>query len=229
LWTAPPSELTVNAVQHGDPRLFGQLHAELHHALLHRFIRDLQNNEDACDVEAATWARAYLKRESYAGRGSVASWIWALGKRELLQFVRANKGRCVAQHGCDVDRVLGAQTSEAVADALLLRTEDQARMMRAMLQHISRRQSSILLARIADGKSFDTIAEHFGITSGTARATYRDAAKNLRLRLHALTLRPREADDWDYTNASEPHPPVNGCYDDWAEEFSEQCSEEAPH
>jgi RNA polymerase sigma factor (sigma-70 family) len=213
LWTRSPDEATCARIRSGDPATFEQMVEELDPALERRLMRNLRYSYERREVRARSWGRLFLKRFTLRGSGSVANWVFAIARRELLGFIRERRRSRAIQLSDASEGWLQASLDDC--DVFQRRDwEVLVPVLRAEIEDLSRRQAVVLHGRIHEQLPFGVIAARLGIRPSTARATFRDAVRKLRSRVSLQLSRLPERTD--YTKSSERH---QSAYEDWHDAF----------
>ena len=165
------------AFRRGDEIYFRKLidaHSPRLLACARSFLPDV---DEAGDIVQDVWVRAYERRRSYSGAGSLLAWLLSICRNACLSAVRSSAARERAGGMLGAER---AVRPEAGADpsAEAQRGEVRAAVY-AALADLPERQRSVVTLRILEGKSTAQTAESLGIATGTVKATLHHALKNL--------------------------------------------------
>ncbi|HUF49883.1 MAG TPA: RNA polymerase sigma factor [Longimicrobiales bacterium] len=151
----------------GDEALFTRLVRDCSPRLrpyLHRYTR---TEADMQDLLQDVWLRAYRKRRTFVGRGSLFGW--------LLTIVRTVGMAAAGQHERDAVTEELRDTASAVdPDAGLLRDA-----LRAAVVALPDRQRDVVLLRLVDGLSTAETARLLQCAEGTVKATLHQATRKL--------------------------------------------------
>ena len=138
------------------------------------FLRDV---DEARDIVQDVWVRAYERRRSYAGRGSLLAWLLTICRNACLSAVRSGAVRERARDKLEAEGSgRAAATTDPSAEAQ--RYEVRA-MVYAAVADLPERQRAVVTLRILEGKTTAESAEALGIASGTVKATLHAALRNL--------------------------------------------------
>lgn len=152
------------------------------HALrLLRMVRNLTGTvEDAEDVTQETFAAAYFKLGSFAGRSSFFTWLYRIALNKAISQRR--RRRLETTH---VSQPL-ADAPEETPDAaeMLLRGEEIERLREA-IACLEPDRRSVLVLRDVDGRDYGEIAEILNLPKGTVRSRLHRARCDLRQLLDA--------------------------------------------
>jgi RNA polymerase sigma-70 factor (ECF subfamily) len=122
----------------------------------------------APDAVQEGFARAYARRATYRGDGSLAGWVWRIVLRSALDLV-------------------GAPATTELGDALALELPYPERdpALAAALRELAPRRRTVVFLRYFADLSLTEIAQILGIAEGTVSATLAQARSELRAVLTA--------------------------------------------
>jgi RNA polymerase sigma factor (sigma-70 family) len=217
VWRQPATPEFIKTIADGSSDTFDALVEELNPVLTAYLGRKLRDIDDRDDAVADTWGTAFTKRRHFAGQGSFGGWILAIARRVALMSLRSHRRASSRltnsiEESCGFSLLVSEEAAFAAVDA-------RATLMAQIRIHINGlapRQAAVLVARSTHGEDFDTIADRLHIRVSTARATFRDAVRNLKTRVRAARKPSLPA----YTQNGLPHP---SCYADWHEAFLADC------
>lgn len=124
-------------------------------------------DEAVQDTFVAVWRSA----GRYEGRGEVASWIWGIGVRRLIDRLRRGK-RSIGSH--------------AEADPVVISAEEQVLLgvehghLAAALESLSPELRAVVQATVLDGLTTREAAQLLGIPQGTVKTRMMRARPQLR-------------------------------------------------
>lgn len=151
----------------GDEALFAQLVRTYSPSLLPHLRRYATTDADTQDLLQDVWLRAYRKRRTFAGRGSVFGWLLAVSRTVGLAAVDLRAREPVTEQLRDVVAADGADTT-VLRDTL----------RRAVLA-LPERQREVLLLRLVEGMSTAETARLLQCAEGTVKATLHHATRRL--------------------------------------------------
>jgi RNA polymerase sigma-70 factor (ECF subfamily) len=149
--------------------------------LLAFFVRRTFEPEVAVDLLAETFAAAFTDRSQFRGQadGTARSWLFAVGRRRLLDFYRRGYIERRALTRLGVER-------RGLTDSEYDRIEDLA-ASRALREAIGEAFGSpraaerdVLRLRIVEERTYREVANELGISEQTARARASRALRTLR-------------------------------------------------
>jgi RNA polymerase sigma-70 factor (ECF subfamily) len=129
--------------------------------------------ETSVDAVQEGFARAYARRSSFRGDGSLEAWVWRIVLRTASEQRRA-RGE-VSGELFEAQLPDGAESSPELADAL---------------RRLSPKRRLIVFLRYFADLSYREIAEVTGTTEGTVAATLSQAHAELARMLDANEVRP---------------------------------------
>jgi len=155
--TAGPGAMT-------DESEFAELTRRYRRELHVHCYRMLASFEDAEDLVQETFLRAWQKRATYQGRAPFRAWLYRIATNACLDFLARHERRVVelsalSPSGQDTrlshaewlqpypDRLLGATTPDADADALVIRRETIELAFLVALQCLPPKQRAVLILR----------------------------------------------------------------------------------
>ena len=136
--------------------------------LLPHLRRYAATDADKQDLLQDVWLRAYRKRRTFAGRGSVFGWLLAVSRTVGLAAVDGRAREPVTEPLRDVPAAAdGADTT----------------VLRGTLRHavltLPERQREVLLLRLVEGMSTAETARVLQCAEGTVKATLHHATRRL--------------------------------------------------
>jgi RNA polymerase sigma-70 factor, ECF subfamily len=151
----------------GDDVLFAQL-VHAYSPRLRPYLRRYADTAtDVADLLQEVWLRAYRKRRTFEGRGSLFGWLLMVGR--TVGMAAAN--RRAREPGMEELREVG---SASRADAGLLRDA-----LRQAVLMLSERQREVVLLRLVEGLSTADTARRLHCAEGTVKATLHHATRRL--------------------------------------------------
>jgi RNA polymerase sigma factor (sigma-70 family) len=158
-----------------------------------------------------------MRRETYTGRGSIGGWIASIGSTELRRVLRSRYRKISKSASHDLDSIPKRITSEVLANAADQNRQAQAHHLRLALHRLPIRQRQVVLLRVYDGLAFAAIGRRLAITSGTARAAFRDGVRSLDKQLsHPRRLASVHKNDYTKRSLTTPNRCRAESYLDWA-------------
>ena len=171
-----PSASAPPWAQVGERELFG---------LVYRCMRTLVTREDRDfeDLVQAAATEVWRARESFQGRSELASWIYGVCYRVLL-----NHRRFWRRFQVRFDIGLADEpTSDAPHSLDLLDERQRAEMLRELLRRLSDKHRAVVVLHDLEGFDVEDIAGIVGANTLTVRSRLRDGRRRLR---RLLKLRP---------------------------------------
>ncbi len=161
----------IRSFHAGDEEVFREL-VTTHSPRLLPLIRSFARDEDeAMDLLQETWTRAFAKRTSYDGRGSLFGWLLSVARSVCLSAQRKHRPTVLVGHhdGHDAETPLTE-----------LERRDSADRVRLALMSLTERQRAAVVLRMLEGMSTKQAAEHMGCAEGTVKATLHQALRLLK-------------------------------------------------
>lgn len=167
-------------LRRGDPELFREL-VETHSPRLLTMASSFADDMDeAHDLVQETWIRAFDRRSTFQGRGTVLGWLLAVCRSVCLSAARR---RAPIRLEEAAERAV-ASTFET-PDSAVERAEIGRSIRRALLE-LPDREREIAMARLVEGLSTRETARLLGIAEGTVKAGLHHATQKLGENLQAL-------------------------------------------
>ena len=165
----------------GAKSSFSDVYDELSPQVLRFFARRTRNGEDAFDLTAETFAKAFEKRHDFRGRseGEAAAWIWTIARNELARYHRTRTVELSAL------RRIGLERPEP-SDAELRRVEElTARELarehvKLAVASLPADQQEVIRLRFDLELSYPDIAERLGVSHEVVRTRASRAMRSLR-------------------------------------------------
>ncbi len=164
----------------GDEAMFRRVVHEYSPRLL-AFVRPFAADlDDAHDLLQEMWHRAYEKRQSFVGSGTLLGWLYAVSRTVCLTVVERRVSR---------DRLGGAaaQTAAMIQQDPHLVAEHSAlreSINRAVME-LPERERDIVVLRMLYQRSTRETAEALGCAEGTVKAALHHALKKLQNSMEA--------------------------------------------
>jgi RNA polymerase sigma factor (sigma-70 family) len=141
---------------------------------LHRYaIRRLGDSHEAEELVQEALLRAYTHREQLLTEEDLSAWTTVVTGRLVIDRLRV-RGRSTSVADVPEGSRVGRDTAEVVV------ARDEARTALDALDAMPSRQASLLWAREVEGKSYDELCAHFGMTEPAVRSVLTRARKALR-------------------------------------------------
>jgi RNA polymerase sigma factor (sigma-70 family) len=151
----------------GDERLFAELVRSYSPRLAAQLRRFAQNDTDVPDLLQDVWLRAFQKRRSFDGRGSLFGWLLMICRTVGLAAAEKRTTEQLADYHA-------ITTTENLVHAKL----EHARVLRAV-ETLPDRQREVVLLRIIEGKSTAEAARILQCAEGTVKASLHAAVHKL--------------------------------------------------
>jgi RNA polymerase sigma-70 factor (ECF subfamily) len=151
----------------GDERLFAELVRSYSPRLAAQLRRYARSDSDVPDLLQDVWLRAYQKRRSFDGRGSLFGWLLTICRTIGLAAAGQRTTEGLADHHATI-------STEQLIDARL----EHARVLRAV-ETLPDRQREVVLLRIIEGKSTAEAARILQCAEGTVKASLHAAMHKL--------------------------------------------------
>ena len=141
---------------------------------LHRYaIRRLGDSHEAEELVQEALLRAYTHREQLLTEEDLSAWTTVVTGRLVIDRLRV-RGRSTSVADVPEGSRVGRDTAEVVV------ARDEARTALDALDAMPPRQASLLWAREVEGKSYEELCAHFGMTEPAVRSVLTRARKALR-------------------------------------------------
>ena len=157
----------------GDQRAATEL-VERHAASLGRFIVSLGKRDDVEDVVQETFVRAFGSIDGFRGESSLRTWLFAIARRLVLDYRRAERRRGEQVEVQDGD----VRTEFDPLDSLV--ADETVRRMRDAVARLTPTQRQVFGLRVGEGMSYKEIADSVGTTEGAARVHYHNAMRAIK-------------------------------------------------
>jgi RNA polymerase sigma-70 factor (ECF subfamily) len=169
--TSPFPPVDVARFHAGDERLFAELVRSYSPRLAAHLRRYARTDSEVADLLQDVWLRAFQKRRSFEGRGSLFGWLLTICRTVGFTSIKRVQPEPLAEHHA------GASTEPAIHARI-----EYERLLRAV-GGLPERQRETVLLRIVEGKSTAEAARALGCAEGTIKASLHAAMHKLQ---HAL-------------------------------------------
>ena len=125
-------------------------------------------------------------------RGSLWTWLWAIGKRQIALYYRKKASKAIIARAQQWWSLLDGQTSDWIdgrekPPAEVLESDELATLVRYTLAELSAEYQTLLMAKYVDGLTIEDIAEETNSSSVAVRSKLARARKAFRLAFKKLT------------------------------------------
>lgn len=174
-----------------DPNAFGQLYDLYYPRILSYAFRVTGDYSIACDITAETFAKAFMKLNSFKWKGiSISSWIYKIASNELNQFFRNRKYRpveltelqiysCTASSGRFSDEMNETYTN--------IYMTEEFKKLHSLLRSLPSAYQKVIALRYFEEKSIKEISEILGKKEGTVKSLISRGIDRLRNMLELAT------------------------------------------
>ena len=133
------------------------------------------DDDEAHDLLQDVWRRAYDKRRTFAGRGTLLGWLLAVARTVGLAAVE----RSTSRERFDPDPTLHMGQSDPDPSQ---QTEQRelARSLRRALLELPEREREVVILRMLEQRTTREAAARLGCAEGTVKASLHSALKKLR-------------------------------------------------
>ncbi len=172
----PLTELELSRFRAGDEAIFRRLVEEYSPRLL-AFVRPFASDiDDAHDLLQDMWRRAYDKRQSFAGSGTLVGWLYAVCRTVCLTSVHKRTSR--DRFPLASAQASGQAPSDPHVDAE--RSALRESINRAVME-LPERERDVVVLRMLHERSTREAAEALGCAEGTIKSTLHHALKKLQV------------------------------------------------
>jgi RNA polymerase sigma-70 factor (ECF subfamily) len=180
---------TISRFQNGDKSAFNDL-VTRHQQRAYQYASRLTNNPDeAADIVAETFLRAYRSLEGFKGESSFTTWLYRIETNCFLDLRKRANSRQAVSLDEEIQVNDGRLPVQIVDDAESAHEHVEKRerisAIEAAMKHLPDHQRSILVMYHAQAMSYEDIADTLRLPIGTVKSRLNRA----RLSLRAL-LRP---------------------------------------
>lgn len=151
----------------GDERLFAELVRSYSPRLAAHLRRYARSDADIADLLQDVWLRAFQKRRSFEGRGSLFGWLLTICRTVGLGALDPMQMESL------VEKHAMVSTERAIHARL-----DYERLLRAVDELPDRQRETVIL-RIVEGRSTADAARALGCAEGTVKASLHAALHKL--------------------------------------------------
>ena len=167
-----PAGVPIAAFHEGDEELFARLVAEHSPRLLAALRRYARDAEEADELLQATWVRAFEKRRTYSGAGSLIGWLFTICRT----VGTAHAERRVAERRL---RDLGEDVRSPLATDAQAEAADLRRAIFEAVLDLPAAQREVVWLRLVEGRSTIESAALLGCPPGTVKSRLHHALSTL--------------------------------------------------
>ena len=169
--STPFPPVDIERFHAGDERLFADLVRNYSPRLIPHLRRYAASETDVADLLQDVWLRAFQKRRSFDGRGSLFGWLLTVGRTVGLAAA-ARRGHLVDVE--NIDQIAHAHDLEAA-----IHQKSEYHRLRAAVDLLPARQREVVLLRITEDRSTAEAARILGCAEGTVKASLHAAIHKL--------------------------------------------------
>lgn len=170
----------VALARDGDSDAFRGL-VERHSRAVYRLAHRMTGNpQDAEDVVQETFLKAYRQLGRFESRANFSTWLHRIAVNCSIDLIRSRKHQETGHDAADLDLLDGAGDHDPSPERLMLSTEVQERVSRAMegLTHMER---AAFVLRHFEGQSIEDISRALGLKANAAKHSIFRAVRKMRL------------------------------------------------
>jgi RNA polymerase sigma-70 factor (ECF subfamily) len=160
--------LDLERLHAGDADLFEDLVRTYSPLLAPHLRRYTSPDSDVDDLLQELWLRAFRKRTTYTGRGSLLGWLLSVGRTVGMAAVSR-------RHQLPDATAPGASERSGALESISLRE-----MLSDAVLALTDRQRDVVLMRLVEGLSTGETAAQLHCAEGTVKATLHQAISKLR-------------------------------------------------
>ena len=158
----------------GDEALFRQIVDQYSPRLLAFVLPFARDGDEAQDVLQDAWHRAYHKRRTFTGSGTLLGWLFAICRNVSLGVARTRTSR----DAVILDPIDHSGTPPPAPDVATEQAELRRSVYHALMELPDRERDAVIL-RMLDGRSTRESATVLGCAEGTVKAALHHALKKL--------------------------------------------------
>jgi RNA polymerase sigma-70 factor (ECF subfamily) len=151
------------------------------------------DRDTAEDVVQDALTKAYLRRDSFAGHGTIDAWIWRCCARECLQWLRHDRRARMRSRAVSSDlaaNIASALQADAIAERAGYSAQDRDNTVWDALVALPKQQFLVTCYRLVFAHSTHEVATYLRVSEGTVKATLSAAKRKMRLALADQITRP---------------------------------------
>ena len=177
------SDQTLLEMYHqGDREAVSQL-LERHARRVRDYVRIMVKDDDVADdltQEVLIKVVKVLDEGRYVDKGRFQPWLLRVAHNRVLDYFRAQKQVKTVNESSSGFDILGSKNfaEPSIEDTII--SEQQAEVVRFLIEQLPVEQREVVKMRYYDGLSFKEIAEHTGVSINTALGRMRYALINMR-------------------------------------------------
>ncbi|MBI4168896.1 MAG: RNA polymerase sigma factor [Acidobacteria bacterium] len=161
----------VARFQGGDESAFDELVVRHRQTVYRLAYRLMGSHEDADDLSQEAFMKAYRGLRGFRGEAAFRTWVTRIVVNLALNARQARRAAVPLEAAADL-------RSEATGTEATLRSQ-----VKGAVGDLPPRQRQVLRLKVYGGLKFSEIARAAGMSVGTAKATFFQAVRNLRVRL----------------------------------------------
>jgi len=163
-------KVLVEQAQNGSKSAMSELINKYQHKITKRVYKYVKNWDDAEDITQISSIDAYTKINSFQGRSAFLTWYTRIAIYNALKAIRSSKCRPPRQDkNIDEEEQLNlvahSETPEAMAEL-----DDLEDLFRDAIDTMNNEQAHVVWLRESKGMTYDQIADHLKVPTGTVRS-----------------------------------------------------------
>lgn len=169
-------DFDITRFHSGDEGLFDSL-IRMHSPRLLPYLRQYAMDQaETYDLLQEVWMRAFQKRASYRGDGSLVGWLLRVCRTIGLAAAAKRERLPAADYG-------GEHAGQPSDQDARIDADRRHRELRAAVADLPERQRDVVVLRIIEGRSTNETARALECAEGTVKATLHQALRKLREQL----------------------------------------------
>ena len=167
-----------------DPNAFGELYDRYYGKIFNYSFRVTGNYQVACDIAGETFAKAFMRINSFKWKGiSISSWLFKIATNELNQYFRRKRYSPYSLAAVGPDVVAGGlktfsdESNETIGAIYMTET---FRTVQQALQRLPPDYQKVIALKYYENLSIREISEILGRKEGTIKSLLSRAIERLR-------------------------------------------------
>jgi RNA polymerase sigma-70 factor (ECF subfamily) len=147
------------AFRRGEEKAFEELYRRYRKPIFQYVIARVPDVENAEDLTQEIFLKIYRFRDSYQENYAFSTWLWAIAKNSVADFLRVRKECLVSDPEAAEEVPCGAQNAESI-----LLKKDRRKKLRRLARGLTRPQRRVLWLHLVHHLSFVEISKRLNLS-----------------------------------------------------------------
>jgi RNA polymerase sigma-70 factor (ECF subfamily) len=160
---------------------FSDFYEQMAPSVLRFFARQTRDPQQAFDLTAETFAKAFERRRAFRGETDLqaSAWLWAIARNELARLWRSRTVELAALQRLGLERPAPGEQELREVERLI-DVEELREHLQSALALLPAEQEQVVRLRVIDELGYEEIAQRLGVSNEVVRTRASRALRTLR-------------------------------------------------